>query len=1492
MSLRPLFFACLLPVLIIGCSDERNVRSLDSVHGTISGQVYKGLVTHTTVTAYALGPDFSRGDALGSFTTDLAGQVGEEGYVPGQFVIDVGPYNGDILLEAGGASSSFRDEATGLVARFDKESKLTAVIPAFALGDQRSIVISPFSMFAHRVAACPLHKGKPVADAHKEAVSFIQGTFHIDDFLTTVPLDLTKEKATSLTEEVKFGLLLAALSQDSKTRWGAQLVHTVQYVSTLATDFDDCKADGRDGEGKAVVLGGAENNGEAGSAFYTSTIPSAIVDFIQNPQNVSGLTDDEVAPWTADLLGPTQNEINGWVYLGPLQNATVTAYAVDDTGIQGTKLGSTTTAGSGSFRISLAPFKGTVVLDAKGGSYVDEATGNILSAPASFPLHTILTGVDFGDQVDGVLISGLSELAYRKVACTLGVSYGERWSSSAQWIADYYGISGFLRGEPVDLTVDSPGATVTTALKAGLWNAAISQLTRDINLASGLPVDQYHTPLSFIYLLGDDLASDCLLDGGNGGPTLYVGTYMLSEATTRLELATAADSFLNGVRNVSGLTFSDVRTILEAFGGRVVGSMKGRAYKGLVRNYSIVANDFRGWVNSGVVAQAATGAADYTLEILNYYGPLLLTVKGASAVYRDEALDADVALGVESEGYLQAMVGYFTNGDVMPLFNVSPLSDFAYTLAACYVREGAFSPNVALNEANYQIATHFGVSGIYDVPPANMSAAHYAGTITDGDRFAMALAGISSLAERINGLSGIAPISSIKLVRLLAEDLAADCLWDGQSATGQLSVGAYNLSGYTMRLELAQALYTWMSGPHNGSGISATTANPYYASLAANASTMFPVSQPPIDYDLAAPTVTPTIATGTWVKGTIQVEILGTDQSPIATLAVTAPSAVAALTDQDSSPGRINIFLDTSSLADGPLTMWIHAVDQFANGKTQKYVLNIDNATPALTNVARRVSAYALTLTGGWTAPSGITSITATPQAATAPVYVGSVVGSTYSIPVTLALEGVNTFAVKAINTVGTAATFSQTVTRDTTGPAITLGGGVHTWVGGTQAYTDAALARTDISPAAITWSSFVFYTRYADAGSFTYTDTLFPFSATDAFGSSGAISKSLFKLVNGDWAPMTPFNTSLPYLGQDVFGNNLNQSSAFTTAPTVWRITAQSTDDLGNTATKHYVFRVYVEPPPLTLINLVNGLLCPSAVQTSKAYLGHYNAVCYNETASGRAVSDLLTTNISGWVNGKNGVFSAEFKNESSVAVYFDPVSFASDYMASFSSRSVYMLNKWFYNDTVNTNAVLSACGNYPYWGRQTWVYGTSSWTAMTCPGTQTRNENLTYTAASWASKALSYVVTNTSNGVLSANADGTYTVAAGASIRLWVLASGPIATYGFSQQTNGFDNPWGGNGNIATSYLGYRVYIYYDYSAGTSSDDQYYRFIEYDVWAGVDVSYNPPRSGQAFRYATRAPWDPAVPLGSVSASAVPGSASTFRLDMARYGNPWTTIY
>ena len=114
---------------------------------------------------------------------------------------------------------------------------------------------------------------------------------------------------------------------------------------------------------------------------------------------------------TATGVNGANGMISGRVTKGPVGGATVTAYAINDNGTMGSMIGSAVTDSMGNFTLSASPHSGPVMLQMSGGSYKDEATGNVMTMHTGDIMTTVMPAIVSGGTMTGIQVTPLTAMA-------------------------------------------------------------------------------------------------------------------------------------------------------------------------------------------------------------------------------------------------------------------------------------------------------------------------------------------------------------------------------------------------------------------------------------------------------------------------------------------------------------------------------------------------------------------------------------------------------------------------------------------------------------------------------------------------------------------------------------------------------------------------------------------------------------------------------------------------------------------------------------------------------------------------------------------------------------------------------------------------------------------------------------------------------------------------------------------------------------------------
>lgn len=168
--------------------------------------------------------------------------------------------------------------------------------------------------------------------------------------------------------------------------------------------------------------------------------------------------------------GGTPATIAGTASKGPIKNATIRVYKIEN-GEKGNRIGQGTSDGNGQFSIELdEAYDGPVYIEATGGQYTDEATGQ--DKDLTITMRAAMPGVS-GDEVTGC-VTPLTELAVRKA----GYLNPENISAANEMISQLLGIGGdILSDQPFDPTQAGGGdGTSDAAAVYTMLLAAISEM--------------------------------------------------------------------------------------------------------------------------------------------------------------------------------------------------------------------------------------------------------------------------------------------------------------------------------------------------------------------------------------------------------------------------------------------------------------------------------------------------------------------------------------------------------------------------------------------------------------------------------------------------------------------------------------------------------------------------------------------------------------------------------------------------------------------------------------------------------------------------------------------------------------------------------------------------------------------------------------------------------------------------------------------------------
>jgi hypothetical protein len=308
------FSACALGALLMfACGSQDPVRISANVPAdagpfSLSGYVLKGPVSGTTVTAYKVHSDLSRGDALASATSDETGFFG----------LTLPPHNGDVLLVATGgtyAEEALPPDEDGKSPRLTLDREFLGVALDVRTGQPATANVTPVSHWAVHVARFHASRGMDGHSALVDAFAHLNTHFGKGpgiapalDWETFVPAPLSSQ----LTASDRAALILGGLSQlalDLSLEAGVSPGGKVNALSLVDALANDLEADGLfDGHGPNGALALPSDPGVPSArpvplddATVRLRLAAAIAEFVASPRNTSGLTVPDVGGLVAAL---------------------------------------------------------------------------------------------------------------------------------------------------------------------------------------------------------------------------------------------------------------------------------------------------------------------------------------------------------------------------------------------------------------------------------------------------------------------------------------------------------------------------------------------------------------------------------------------------------------------------------------------------------------------------------------------------------------------------------------------------------------------------------------------------------------------------------------------------------------------------------------------------------------------------------------------------------------------------------------------------------------------------------------------------------------------------------------------------------------------------------------------------------------------------------------------------------------------------------------
>jgi hypothetical protein len=523
-----------------------------TVDGSISGTAVKGPVNGATVTAFAVNSG-TMGAEITHGTTDAQGN----------FTLAIGNYSGSVMLQMGGGA--YTDEATGAAMAMAPGDVMTAAISSVFSGDALTgIQMTPLTSIAQAMAHNMDGGLTPtnIANANMAIGSY----FMVSDILTTQPINplLAGSGAGATQDMINYGMSMAAMSQEAEN---LGLSSSSSMVTAMMNDASDGVMNGMMG-GTGVTMGGMTGGGVMMQATAgTSDLANAMITFMSSTLNQSGLTATEMETLINQLTvsnGTIQSGaiasgmIGGAAFNGTLNNAMVTAYAITD-GVMGAQLGSAATNTLGDYLLPVGTYSGPVMLQVSGGTYMDLATGTTMTMATGNVMTAVIPEMSSGAAMTDIAITPLTSMAQARAQSMTGGMTAENATTVNSDVGNYFMVFDILHSQPMNPALPGSGAGATQDMRNyGISVAAMSQYALTIGMTNSS---------AMISAMMND-ASDGTMNGMMGDTGVQMGGGMMGgnmmQATAGTsDLATAMTNFMGSATNQSGLTATNMLTLIN-----------------------------------------------------------------------------------------------------------------------------------------------------------------------------------------------------------------------------------------------------------------------------------------------------------------------------------------------------------------------------------------------------------------------------------------------------------------------------------------------------------------------------------------------------------------------------------------------------------------------------------------------------------------------------------------------------------------------------------------------------------------------------------------------------------------------------------------------------------------------------------------------------------------------------------------------------------------
>ncbi len=255
--------------------------------------------------------------------------------------------------------------------------------------------------------------------------------------------------------------------------------------------------------------------------------------------------------------------VGGSATKGPVSGATVTAYGIMS-GMTGTEIASAMTDSQGGFTMTIGNYSGPMLLKMSGGTYIDEATGITMPMAAGDIMTAAVPSVASGETVTGIQMTPLTSMAQTMAQHMTGGMTAANIAAANSAVGSYFMVNDILHTPPMDPLVSGSGSTATQdMINYGMALAAISEYSKEMGMTSSSAMVTAMMDDSSDGMMNGMMGTKPITMGSMSGGMMGGGGTMMQPSGGTTGLAAAMATFMTSTTNMSGLTATDVNTLIQ-----------------------------------------------------------------------------------------------------------------------------------------------------------------------------------------------------------------------------------------------------------------------------------------------------------------------------------------------------------------------------------------------------------------------------------------------------------------------------------------------------------------------------------------------------------------------------------------------------------------------------------------------------------------------------------------------------------------------------------------------------------------------------------------------------------------------------------------------------------------------------------------------------------------------------------------------------------------